>query len=753
VFILPIALSASVIKDDIMRAAGTRAVGMGGAFVSIADDYSAYYWNPAGLVVLDTGSANVFFDSVFSGKEAGFGANFTYPLPADQTAAFTYMRTNYTSSDFYNDFFYFTYAGWLHDDKSSSFGVNFKFLSLAAGAHNSGGFATSIDAGVMIFPEFLDGKMKIGLVAQDLDTMISWSNNIKERVPVFYKAGASYAFDKTSVAALDIGFLDYGHMRRPQFAFNLGGEKWFMNKIIGNFGVRAGWQWREALDPNSKFAIGASYSRDEFTVNYVYMPGFNNLGDTHKLDFSWFLINREKGGPRNALVVQPGEMARGDIELITEKFKPMQFDISQKYISPNGDKKMDTVDLILKGGPAAAAGVNWKLEIINGAGQKVKEIKGAEIVQPLLTWDGSDDSGKTVKDGDYTAMYAFTMDNKSVWSKTRVVTVDTSGPRFTLVLAPRVFSPAKKAGAKKMEIKVSPKDRDIKSWKLSIRTRQGSVLRKMSGDGFTDRIFWAGDDALGSTIKDGDYEIALDAEDFAGNTYEQVELLTVDTYESKFNLQPENRFFSMGTESVNFVSNGRDTDRIKKWDLEIRDRKANLIKAFRNNGPAIKNIKWKGTGDRNTYSRKGSIFTYRLVIGQKNGMETVREGIVQSLPPDFEGVGIELTLAAIDFPAGSKDIPVAEYGYLNQAAEAVKKYAKNYYVIIKGYATDSGDEDGNIKLSVDRVMAIEEYLAGQGVPEEFIYDNGYGDGEYAGVARKEEATKNGRRVEVELLTK
>jgi outer membrane protein OmpA-like peptidoglycan-associated protein len=334
-----------------------------------------------------------------------------------------------------------------------------------------------------------------------------------------------------------------------------------------------------------------------------------------------------------------------------------------------------------------------------------------------------------------------------------VVTVDTSGPRFTLVLVPRVFSPAKKAGAKKMEIKVSPKDRDIKSWKLSIRTRQGSVLRKMSGDGFTDRIFWAGDDALGSTIKDGDYEIALDAEDFAGNTYEQVELLTVDTYESKFNLQPENRFFSMGTESVNFVSNGRDTDRIKKWDLEIRDRKANLIKAFRNNGPAIKNIKWKGTGDRNTYSRKGSIFTYRLVIGQKNGMETVREGIVQSLPPDFEGVGIELTLAAIDFPAGSKDIPVAEYGYLNQAAEAVKKYAKNYYVIIKGYATDSGDEDGNIKLSVDRVMAIEEYLAGQGVPEEFIYDNGYGDGEYAGVARKEEATKNGRRVEVELLTK
>jgi hypothetical protein len=523
-------LNASVIKDDIMRAPGTRAVGLGGAFISIADDYSAYYWNPAGLVVLDTGSANAFFDSVFSGKETGFGTNFTYPLLNDMTAAFTYIRTNYTDSDFYNDFFYFTYAGYLHDDKSASFGVNFKILSLAAGARNSGGFATSLDAGVMMYPKFLEGKMKIGLVAQDLDTIINWSNNIKERVPVFYKAGASYAFDKTAVAALDLGFLDYGHMRNPQFAFNLGAEKWFMNKIIGNFAIRAGWQWREAMDPNSKFSLGASYSRDEFVVNYVYMPGFNSLGDAHKLDFSWFLTEREKSAPKNILVTQPGEMARGDVELITEKFKAMQFDLSQKYISPNGDKKMDTVDFILKGGPAAAAGVNWKAEIINAEGQRVKEIKGVEIVQPKLTWEGDDDSGKTQKDGDYTVKYSFSMNSKTVWEKTRIVTVDTAGPRFLMSLSPKTFAPSKKAGAKKMEIKVNPVDRDIKSWKLFVRTRQGSVIRRISGEGLEERIFWSGDDALGNTAKDGDYEAVIDAEDFGGNVYEQVEILKVDTY-------------------------------------------------------------------------------------------------------------------------------------------------------------------------------------------------------------------------------
>ena len=32
---------------------GSRAMGMGGAYVGIADDYSALYWNPAGLGFLE----------------------------------------------------------------------------------------------------------------------------------------------------------------------------------------------------------------------------------------------------------------------------------------------------------------------------------------------------------------------------------------------------------------------------------------------------------------------------------------------------------------------------------------------------------------------------------------------------------------------------------------------------------------------------------------------------------------------------
>jgi outer membrane protein OmpA-like peptidoglycan-associated protein len=345
------------------------------------------------------------------------------------------------------------------------------------------------------------------------------------------------------------------------------------------------------------------------------------------------------------------------------------------------------------------------------------------------------------------------MDGKPVWSKSRVVTVDTAGPRFTMALDPRSFSPSRKQGAKKMEIRIRPKDRDIKSWKLTLRTKQGSAIRKLSGDGFEERLFWAGDDALGNIARDGDYEAAISAEDFAGNAYEAVEQFSIDTYVAKFMLSPETRIFAPGAETVVFNSNMKDADRIKSYDLEIRDSKGGLVKAFRNNAAGVKTLKWNGTGDKNAAVRLGSVYTYRVITQQKNGLEASREGLLQTLPPDFEGAGIELTLAAVDFPDNSKDIPTEEYGYLNQAAEAVKKYAKNYYVILRAYATDSEDPEEDLRLSIDRARVIRDYLITQGVPEEHMYLTGFGDGEFAGVARKEEAQKNGRRVEVELLTK
>ena len=81
---------------DNFAGVGVRAMGMGGAFVGVADDFTAMYWNPAGLAQMQQREVQVSFlrnsranDSVFNGTPGSseltntrFGSlGFVYPYP------------------------------------------------------------------------------------------------------------------------------------------------------------------------------------------------------------------------------------------------------------------------------------------------------------------------------------------------------------------------------------------------------------------------------------------------------------------------------------------------------------------------------------------------------------------------------------------------------------------------------------------------------------------------------------------------
>jgi len=81
---------------DNFAGVGVRAMGMGGAFVGVADDFTAMYWNPAGLAQMQQREVQVSFlrnsranDSIFNGTpgrseltNTRFGSlGFVYPYP------------------------------------------------------------------------------------------------------------------------------------------------------------------------------------------------------------------------------------------------------------------------------------------------------------------------------------------------------------------------------------------------------------------------------------------------------------------------------------------------------------------------------------------------------------------------------------------------------------------------------------------------------------------------------------------------
>lgn len=68
--------------------AGARAMGMGGAFVAIADDATAASWNPAGLCVLEKPEASVAYKPIQSSREEYAAYTLSNLFPAEAPASF-----------------------------------------------------------------------------------------------------------------------------------------------------------------------------------------------------------------------------------------------------------------------------------------------------------------------------------------------------------------------------------------------------------------------------------------------------------------------------------------------------------------------------------------------------------------------------------------------------------------------------------------------------------------------------------------
>ncbi len=90
---------------------GPRAMGMGGAFVAVADDASAVYWNPAGLVQIPTytlalSSAPVYFqrhaqDNLAFGPPYYASMQFIFPIAKENTLGFSLFRPFHPQRDFF----------------------------------------------------------------------------------------------------------------------------------------------------------------------------------------------------------------------------------------------------------------------------------------------------------------------------------------------------------------------------------------------------------------------------------------------------------------------------------------------------------------------------------------------------------------------------------------------------------------------------------------------------------------------------
>ncbi len=207
--------AASYLKMDV----SARAAGMGGAFVSVADDVAATNYNPAGIANLSAPSFSTMTANLGNGQKHSF-FNAVYPLSRFQAAAFSWINSRSGEASFINaatgalntvedkqDAYVLSYAMKIEED--IKLGANIKFLRQDFGISSAKG--TSFDFGLLYSPVLSEAVQKtaFGLTLQDISgSLKDDKTGAKSDVDFVVKLGASSLFfqDKLLAAlAFDFG--------------------------------------------------------------------------------------------------------------------------------------------------------------------------------------------------------------------------------------------------------------------------------------------------------------------------------------------------------------------------------------------------------------------------------------------------------------------------------------------------------------------------------------------------------------------
>lgn len=78
--------------DFMMIGAGVRALGMGGAFASLADDGSAIYWNSGGLAQIRDSEVSAMHAMLYGNLATYDNISYVQPLPNDVSIGFNFTR-------------------------------------------------------------------------------------------------------------------------------------------------------------------------------------------------------------------------------------------------------------------------------------------------------------------------------------------------------------------------------------------------------------------------------------------------------------------------------------------------------------------------------------------------------------------------------------------------------------------------------------------------------------------------------------
>ena len=248
---------------------GAKACAMGEAFVGLADDPSAIYWNPAGLTRMNTveilGMQNFwlldmsyqYIAVVLPTYFGSFGAAVAYSSSGKIPKYENFQQVgDYKAYDASGTI---AYANKL--SKRFSFGIGTKIIQQKIEEEDTKGFA--VDFG-LLYVELIKG-VNVGLAVQNLGPGIKFIEK-EDPLPLNIKGGISYKIGSLTLTS------DLNKPKDNDLHFNIGGE--FLIKNI--LALRAGY------NSTNSYTAGVGFTWRKLSVDYAYVP-YEEIEDTHRI--------------------------------------------------------------------------------------------------------------------------------------------------------------------------------------------------------------------------------------------------------------------------------------------------------------------------------------------------------------------------------------------------------------------------------------------------------------------------------------
>lgn len=380
---------------------GARAVGMGEAFTAVADDPTAMYWNPAGLMLARGTEFNLTHGEWMQGvdseyfafsqnmdRDGAFGGSINYLGTGSfagslETATGDYggVGDQISASEYEGSFAYSQRLGnWF----SNSGGVlqrlmlGVKVDVVGQNLVNQGSMGAALDAGCLF--EVIKKTFYVGAAFSNIGTTfpatitsapVTLTQNFAQ--PLNYVLGASYRFKnllmkntRLILAADTDGYVDTGMKLN-------GGAEYKMTFGKNDLALRAGYRTGSDLGAlaglTSGVGIAQRFDDVEAALDYAFVP-YGVLGSTHRISLNFIIgvepvVIKAALEPPDAFIL--GKQA-ADIHLMTRSEEPL-------------DK--------------------WKMSILDSNGIVVRTYNGSGYPPSHNLWDGMDQEGELVPRGQY----------------------------------------------------------------------------------------------------------------------------------------------------------------------------------------------------------------------------------------------------------------------------------------------------------------------------------------------------------------